>query len=168
MSCQDTRWGSFTPLQRCSRCILQLQPTRLKMVNCHIQNTRWGGSYPSAEMQSVYSTTPADTAEDGLLSYPEHSLGWVLPLCRDAVGVFYNSSRHGWRWSIVISRTLVGVGLTPLQRCSRFILQLQPTGLSNIMYNIVIVRKKSYSNIQIYWHTSNIIKPHKIIQFYKI
>ena len=25
---QDTRWRSFTPQQRCSRCILQLQPTR--------------------------------------------------------------------------------------------------------------------------------------------
>ena len=27
MSYQDTRWGSLTPLQRCSRCILQPQPT---------------------------------------------------------------------------------------------------------------------------------------------
>ena len=27
VSYQDTRWGSFTPLQRTTRCILQLQPT---------------------------------------------------------------------------------------------------------------------------------------------
>ena len=45
-----------------------------------------GGSYSSAEMQSVYSTVPAD---------------WVT------------------RWE----------SLTPLQRCSQFILQSQPTGL---------------------------------------
>ena len=31
-----------------------------QIVYCHIQDTRWGGSYPSAEKQSVYSTAPAD------------------------------------------------------------------------------------------------------------
>ena len=30
------------------------------IVLCYIQDTRWGGSYPSAEIRSVYSTTPAD------------------------------------------------------------------------------------------------------------
>ena len=29
---------------------------------CHIQNTHWRNSYPSAEVQSVYSTAPADWA----------------------------------------------------------------------------------------------------------
>ena len=34
-----------------------------QIVKCHIQDTRWrGGSYPSAEVQSVYSTAPADWA----------------------------------------------------------------------------------------------------------
>ena len=35
------------------------------------QDTRWGGSYPSAEMQSVYSATPADRA-----THP-----WYVPGC---------------------------------------------------------------------------------------
>ena len=30
---------------------------------------------------------------DGLMSYPGHSLGGVLSLCRDAVNVFYSPSR---------------------------------------------------------------------------
>ena len=33
-----------------------------QIVLCHIPDTRWGGSYPSAEVQSVYSTSPADWA----------------------------------------------------------------------------------------------------------
>ena len=70
----------------------------------------------SAEMQSVYSTAPADwdvisrTLVSGVLplcrdavcilqtqptemSYPGHLLREILPLCRDAVGVFYSPSR---------------------------------------------------------------------------
>ena len=31
-----------------------------QIVYRHIQDTSWGGSYPSAEKQSVYSTAPAD------------------------------------------------------------------------------------------------------------
>ena len=30
-----------------------------QIVQCHIQDTRWGGPYPSAEKQFVYSTAPA-------------------------------------------------------------------------------------------------------------
>ena len=30
---------------------------------CHIQDTRWWGSYPSAEMHSVYSIAIGDWAE---------------------------------------------------------------------------------------------------------
>ena len=33
-----------------------------QIVYCHIQDTRCGGSYPSAEKQPVYSTAPADWA----------------------------------------------------------------------------------------------------------
>ena len=47
----------------------------------------WVGDYPSAE-QSVYSTAPADWA-------PGHSFRGVLPLCREAVGVFYSRDRFG-------------------------------------------------------------------------
>ena len=68
-----------------------------------------GGSYLSAEMQSVYSTAPADKA----------LIGGVLPLCRDAVSVFYSPGRQGPHWR----------SLTPLQRCRQCILQPQTTGL---------------------------------------
>ena len=78
---QDTSWGSLTPLQRCSRCILQPQPTGSSR---HFL----GESYSSAEMQSVYSTAPADWVIKTLL-------GGVLLLCRDAVGVFCILSRLG-------------------------------------------------------------------------
>ena len=35
---------------------------------------------------------------DRLMSYLGHSLEWggILPLCRDAVGALYSSSRLGW------------------------------------------------------------------------
>ena len=33
-----------------------------QIIVCHIQDTRWGVSYPSAEVQSVYSTASADWA----------------------------------------------------------------------------------------------------------
>ena len=54
------------------------------------------------------------------MSYQVHSLGAVLPLCRDAVGVFYIPSRLGWDCFVSFSgHPLGGRGLTPLQRCSR-------------------------------------------------
>ena len=37
-----------------------------QIVWCHIQDTHWGRSYPSAEKQSVYSTAPADWAREDL------------------------------------------------------------------------------------------------------
>ena len=42
-----------------------LEPHR-QIVYCHIQDTCWkgGGSYPSAEVQSVYSTVPANWAKN--------------------------------------------------------------------------------------------------------
>ena len=97
----------LTPLQRCCRCILQPQPTGS-------QDTHWARSYPSADALSVYSTTPANWATG-------HSLGGVLPLCRGAVGVFYNPTRLG-------HNTLIGRDFTPLQRCCRCIVQPQHTG----------------------------------------
>ena len=44
------RCGCLTPLQKCNRCTLQPQVTGQAL---------WGQSYPSAEIQSVYSTAPA-------------------------------------------------------------------------------------------------------------
>ena len=35
---------------------------------------------------------------DCLMSYTRHSWGWVLPLYRDAVGVFYSHGRLGFIW----------------------------------------------------------------------
>ena len=79
-----------------------------QIVLCHIQDTWLGRSYLSTDIQSVYSAPLADWATG-------HSLGGVLLICSDAVGVFYSPNRRG-HW------TLVGGSLTPLQRCSRFIL----------------------------------------------
>ena len=100
-------WRSLTLLQRCSQCILQPQPTGP-------QDTCMEESYPSAEMQSVYSTAPANWAT-------RHLHGGVLPFCRDAVSVFYSPSQLG-------HKTLAWGSLTLLQRCSQCILQPQPTG----------------------------------------
>ena len=107
----------LTLLKRCSRCILKSQPTVP-------QNTRWVRCYPFAEMQSVYSTAPADCAT-------EHSLGKVLPICRNAVTVFYSTSRLSHESSL-------GKVLTHLQKCSRCILQLQLIGQSDfrISFNV--------------------------------
>ena len=94
----DLSLRSLTPLKRCSRCILQLQPTGPLV----------GESYPSGAMQSVYAATPAYWI----------SRWGVLPLWSDAVGVSCNPS--------LLDLSLRS--LTPLKRCSRCILQLQPTG----------------------------------------
>ena len=83
-----TPWGSLTPLLRCSRCLLLPQP---------IGPHSLGESYPSAEMQSVFTVAPADWAA---------LLGGVLPLCRDSVGIFCGSSCLGqlFLWCNVNSR----------------------------------------------------------------
>ena len=78
---QATHCVSVTQLQRCSRCILQLQPTGSRdtcwegvlplcrdAVSVFYSSSQLGhgtlvggrGSYPSAEMQAVYSTAPAN------------------------------------------------------------------------------------------------------------
>ena len=105
---QDThyRGGGLTPLQSRCRCILQSQQTGSQETHCV------GGSYPTTEPLSVYSTVPADW----VIGY---SL-WegVLPLYRAAVDVFYSPSQLG-------HRTLVVGCLTPLQGRSRCILQSQ-------------------------------------------
>ena len=43
------------------------------------------------QSSSIAGTSPSDC----LVSYPGHSLGGVLPPCREAVGVFYSPSRLG-------------------------------------------------------------------------
>ena len=43
------------------------------------------------QSSSAAVTSPSDC----LVSYPGHSLGGVLPLCRGAVSVFYSPSRLG-------------------------------------------------------------------------
>ena len=52
-------------MKRCS--IFPKAPALLEphhqTVKCHIKNTCWGGGYPSAEVQSLYSTAPADWAK---------------------------------------------------------------------------------------------------------
>ena len=92
-----TRWGCLTLLQRCSRCILQPQPNGPTL----------GVFYPSAEMQLLYSTTPANRSLVGgptplqrcsrhipQSQHTDPSLR-ALPLCNDEVGVFYDPRKLG-------------------------------------------------------------------------
>ena len=114
-----TRWKEVLPFWRGAVGVFY-KPRRLS----HRAFIFWDGSYPSAEIQSVYSTAPADWASG-------HSLGEVFLLCRDTVGVFNNLSRPG-------RRALIGRGLTLLQRCSRCILQPQPSGPQETRWEGVI------------------------------
>ena len=130
-------WEGLTPLQRCSRRILQPKSTGP-------QDTCLGGSYPPAEMQSAYSTAQIDWATG-------HSFRRVLPLCRDAVGVFYSANRLG-------HRTLVREGLTPLQRCSRRILHPNSTGPQDTRLGgsyPSAEMQSAYSTAQIDWATGH-------------
>ena len=51
-----TKWGSVFPKAP------PLMGPHHQILLCHIQETYCGWSYPSAELQSVYSTAPADWA----------------------------------------------------------------------------------------------------------
>ena len=143
---QDTHQGGVLPLRRKAVSVFY-SPSRLgkallephhQIVQCHIQDTRQGGGVtplqrssqcilqPPLTEQSTAGTSPLDC----LVSYPGHSLGGVLPLRREAVSVFYSPRRLGKallepHHQIVQChiRTLVGGGLTPLQKSSQCILQ---------------------------------------------
>ena len=129
----DTRWGSLTPLQKCSRCILQSQSTGYR--------TLFGGVFPPCRNAVGIFYSPSLLVHRTLV-------GGVLPPCWNAVGVFYSPSLLG-------HRTLVrGGGLTPLQKCSRCILQPQPTRLCDFVVQtehpilvrrlgLVLIEKKS-------------------------
>ena len=117
---QDTRWRGILPLIRDSVGVFD-SPYRLGH-RTHIG----GGSYLSAEIQSVYSTVPTDWATGHTLagdltsqqrfsrcnrqslSTGPQDTRWrgILPLCRDAVGVFDSPYRLG-------HRTHVGGGSYP-------------------------------------------------------
>ena len=121
--------GGFTPLQRCSLCIIQPQPTGLRWF-CVISRTLIGWRfYPSAEMQSVYYTAPANWAQMVLCHIQDTHWMEVLPLCRDAVCVLYSPTQLGSDGFVSYPEHSLGGGFTPLQRCSQCILQPQPTGL---------------------------------------
>ena len=85
-----------------------------QVVQCHIQDILGGGVLPLCrDAVSVFNSSSRlghRTLVEG-----------VLPLCRNAVSVFYRSSWLG-------HRTLIEGRLTFLQKCSRCILQSQPTG----------------------------------------
>ena len=86
---------------------------------------------------------PQNSSFDDLMLYSGHSLA-SLPFCRDAVSIFYSPNWTGSRWgqsypteemrsvysTVPIEWALIKGSLTPLKRCSRYILQPQPNGLS--------------------------------------
>ena len=95
-------------------------------------------TYPSAEMQSVYSTAPVEWASHQIVLCHTQDTGWgggeLTPPQRCSRCILQpQSSGPAIRLFYVIPRTLVGGKgeLTPLLRCSRCILQPQPIGLIN-------------------------------------
>ena len=109
-------------------------PNRLGLtVKCNIQDTRWLGSYLSAEKQSVYSTVPTDWAWP-LSAISRTLAGWRLTLLERSSRCILVSTN--WAWSLsAISRTVVDWGLTPLDRSSRCFLQPQ---LSGHTFNLIL------------------------------
>ena len=124
-----------TPLQRCSPCILQARPIGP-------QDTRCGSLTLCRDAVLVFYN-------------PDHLrhrtlVGGSLTPCRDAVLVFYKPSRLGHRihvgevypsvqmqslYSTTQAIWATGHSLgkfTSLQKCSRCILQPQPTGLKTV------------------------------------
>ena len=56
-----------------------------------------------------------------LVSYPEHSLGGVLPLCREAVGVFYSPSRLGKRLVVWTPLLIITPGRVGISQVAQFL-----------------------------------------------
>ena len=54
------------------------------------------------QSSSITGTSPSDRS----VSYPGHSLGGVLPLCREAVGVFYIPGRQGKQNKEIVSEII--------------------------------------------------------------
>ena len=149
----------LTLMQKCSWCIQQPQPSGPNDTHCGgrvlpIYRDTVGvfnspsnqgkttliageGSYPYAEIQSVYSTAPAIRAKrhslrgKSLTHMPRYSRciqqpqqsgpkdthcgGRVLPICRDTVGVFSSHRNQGQ------TALIAGKSLTFMQKCSRCI-----------------------------------------------
>ena len=84
-------WGVLPLLQRCSRCILQPQPTALRSFNI-ISRTR------------AVTILPLCSDAVGVFCCPSrqyHSSWKSYLFCRDEVGIFYSPSRL--RWEVVMS-----------------------------------------------------------------
>ena len=86
----DTRWRSLTPLQRCSRSILQTQAIGLRSFSVISRTLVEGDLLFSIDTVSVFCS-PSRLGWHILVSNAGHSFK-VLPLCRDAVGVFCSLS----------------------------------------------------------------------------
>ena len=152
---QDAHWVSLTPLQRCSRCILQPKPNGPRWWRCGFtplqrssrcillpqsNGPRWwwgGGSYSISEMQSVYSAAQAERASLVVVgSYPSaenQSVYFATPADWASLVGWGGGLTQLLRCSRCILQSQQSGphwcrGLIPLQRCSRCILQPQPNG----------------------------------------
>ena len=101
------RWG-LTPLQRCSRCILQPQPTRPRWFNVIIRTLVGGEFFAPLQRCSRYILLLQPTGLRWFNVICRTFVGGVFSLYIDAVGVFYNPN---W-WLNVIYKTLIGGGLS--------------------------------------------------------
>ena len=72
--------------------------------------TTWGQSAMAMKGYSIFPKAP-------VLLYPGLSLKRVIPLCRDAVGVFYRPSLLGWMKAGIHSSKKKGWGFLNLGLC---------------------------------------------------
>ena len=111
-----------------------LQEPHDQIAYCYIQDPRYKESYPSAEMQSVYPTTSANwssktgaSLSDSFESHPVIHWGEVFLVSRDAVNVFYSSSRmwllFTW-WNLEMTKQQNDESPCYYQRCTRIHTQL--------------------------------------------
>ena len=174
----NSRRGSFTHLQRCSRRILQPQPPG----SIHV-----GGVLPICRDAVGVFYSPANwiNSRRGSFTFlqrccwcilqpqPPWSIhvGGVLPFCRDAVGVFYSPNRldqftsgefypSAEMQSAYFTAPANWINsrrgsFTLLQRCSRRILQPQPPGSIHVGGVLPFCRDQSvYSTTPADWLNS--------------
>ena len=101
------------------------------------------------------SNITGTSQSDCLASYAGHSLVGVLPLYGNAVRVFSSPSRLGPRTLVGVvtpaSHPLVVGGLTLLQRCTRCILQSQPTRTQDTDWGVTAAMQSLYSTTPADW-----------------
>ena len=92
-------WGGLTSLQRCCRYILQLQPTGLILFGVipriFLRGELGGHTSQQKCSRRILPAQPTRLKLFCVIPWTHVPVG-VLPLCKDAVDVFYSPSRLGF------------------------------------------------------------------------